>query len=648
MFGTLLKKLFDFKKPTPIVDMELISATEKLKTANAAIGQQNFLLAVSYCSDLVSAKSQDPDVYISYGYALLNLGRFADAKYILTTATNLTPQSADAFYMLGKACVELQEPDAAEQAWSTCYALSHEIEALFCDFCLLLFSRGKLGQAIDLMNLGIKKYPLNADIHFFLGNLYSEKADYANAVTAYAKSLRLNPESAYLLSNYATALSQTGDLTLASELALRASQIAPESASIFSNYLLGMQYSALFTNAEKFAAHLEYARKFESPVLSHWGSYKNSLALGKKIRIGYVSGDFRNHSLIFFIAPILANHNKLKFEVYGYYTYPLPDAETLRVKKFCDVWVTCHDMSDDALEARIRADEVDILIDLSGHTGHNRLQTFARKPAPIQMTWLGYQASTGLSAIDYRITEESLDPTGSSESFHSEKLVRLPSSGTFSPLPDSPPVNELPALGGATFTFGCFNNPSKITDQAIKLWSQILIAAPTSRLMIGNATPALIEKLSSQFSQLKVAPNRLVFQPKVGIREYLQLHHQVDLALDTFPYNGGTTSFHSLWMGVPIIVLEGDTALSKVGASIMNGLGLKQFCCMSPQNYVDTAVYFSNHLPELNAVRLLLREQMAVSMEWLARNVTAFLESALEDCWGKYRQNRIGDAQAPK
>lgn len=648
MVGSLLKRLFNFESAIPTATLTPNDEAGKLKSANDAIAIQDFSCAVEYCKELVNAQSQNPDVYVSYGYALLNLGQFANAKTILTTAAKLAPQSADAQYMLGKVCVELQDPDTAEQAWTRCYALSQEIEALYCDFCMLLFSRGKPGQAIDLMSSGVKKFPLNADIHFFLGNLHAETANYAIAVPIYAKSLSLNPESAYLLSNYATALRQVGDLTRANELVMRASLMAPESASIFSNYLLGMQYSALFTKAEKFTAHLEYARKFESPVLSHWGNYRNSLALEKKIHVGYVSGDFRNHSLIFFIAPILANHNKSKFEVYGYYACPLPDADTLRVKKFCDVWVTCHDMSDDALEARIRADEIDILIDLSGHTGHNRLLTFARKPAPIQMTWLGYQATTGLSAMDYRITEEALDPTGSSEVFHSEKLLRLPSSGTFSPLPDSPPVNELPALGGAAFTFACLNNPSKITDEAIKLWSQILKAAPTARLMIGNATPAWVDKISGQFSLHQVESGRLVFQPKVGIREYLQLHHQVDLALDTFPYNGGTTSFHSLWMGIPIVVLEGDTALSKVGASIMNGLGLPQFSCASPQNYIDTAVYFSTHLQELSVIRLSLRQQMAVLLQLLAKSVTQFLETALEDCWDKYRQTRIAEVQVGK
>jgi protein O-GlcNAc transferase len=642
----LLKRLFGSEKVAPIADTKSIDAADKLKKANLAIGQQDFTAAAGYCAELVNAQSQNPDVYVSYGYALLNLGQFATAKTILTTAARLAPQSADAFYMLGNACIELQEPDAAEQAWTQCYALSQEIEALYCDFCLLLFSRGKLAQASDLMKTGVVRYPLNADIHFFLGNLHAEKADYEQAVIAYKHSLNLNPESAILLSNYANALRQTGDLALSNELAKRASQMAPESAAILSNYLLGIQYSPLLTKVEKFAAHLDYAHKFETPVRKYWGNYKNNLTPGRKIRIGYISGDFRNHSLIFFITPILSNHNKSKFEVYGYYTYPLIDTDTLRVKTLCDAWVSCHDMSDDALEARIRADEIDILVDLSGHTGHNRLTVLARKPAPIQMTWLGYQATTGLSAIDYRITEEVLDPAGSSEAFHSEKLLRLPSSGTFSPLADSPPVNDLPALSNPLFTFACLNNPSKITDEAIALWSRILIAAPASRLMIGNATPALVEKISRQFLSHSVEPERLLFQPKVGLKEYLQLHHQVDLALDTFPYNGGTTTLHSLWMGVPIIALEGDSALSKVGAAIMRGLSLGQFCCASTQNYVDKAVYFSNHLPELNAVRLSLREQMAVLMQWLAQHITVSLENAFEDCWNKYRQEALQRLQS--
>ena len=641
MFNKIFKRLSGAVKPVVAPERAAIEEHTALQNANAAIAQDNFLVAVNSLAESVRLGSKNAAVYVSYAYSLLNLGRFVDAKAALVAAAALAPNNADAFYMLGKACAELREPEAAERAWTRCFEISTDIEVLYCDFCLLLFSRAKIKQALNLMEVGAKHYPCNADIHLFLGNLHAEQAEYEAAVAAYQTAFELNPTSALILSNYGNALRQTGDLTLSIEMATRAAQAAPDSASILSNYLLGIQYSAQLTKEQKFDAHREYAEKFEAPLQAHWGNYQNSLEPGRKIRIGYVSGDFRNHSLAYFIQPTLVNHDKARFEVYGYYAYPIDDAATLRIQKLCDQWVNCHALSDEALAARVRSDQIDILIDLSGHTGHNRLLTFARKPAPIQMTWLGYQATTGLQAMDYRITEEALDPSGSSESFHSEKLLRLPSSGAFSPSSNSPPVNGLPALTSPIFTFGCLNNPSKITDDAVELWSQILIKIPASRLLIGYATPALIEKLSAQFSAYNVPPHQITFQPKVDMHEYLQLHHQIDLALDTFPYNGGTTTFHSLWMGVPILALEGDTALSKVGVSIMSGLGLSQFCCTTKQRYVDQAVALATQLPELAAVRLALRPQMAVVLEGLASSVTQNLENAFEKCWAEYREARL-------
>ena len=640
----LFKRLFNRRVAVHAKSSALVSDDVMLQTANDAIARGDLGEAAQQLGLLVDSGSKNPDVYDSFGYVLIQLKDYKRARVVLQSAVALDPYCADAHYMLGKVCLALNDSDAAEQAWASCFALTHELEALYGDYCLLLFKKGKIEQAKKLMQTGNEQHPNNADIYFFQGNLHSELGEYEPAVVAYQYAMAIGPATAHLLSHYANALHHTGSLARAIELSTIAVQQAPESASFLSSYLFSIQYSSFFSKAQRFAAHLEYAQKFELPVRSHWGNYKNNLAVDRKIRVGYVSGDFRNHSLIFFILPILANHNKSKFEVYGYYNYPLSDVETSKVKALCDVWVACHDASDDTLEARIRADKIDILVDLSGHTAYNRLLTFARKPAPIQMTWLGYQSTTGLSAIDYRITEEALDPSGTSEAFHSEKLLRLPSSGTFSPLPDSPPVNELPALNGAPFTFACLNNPSKITDEVIALWAQILIAAPTSRLMIGNATPALTEKLSAQFLSLAVQPSRLLFKPKVGLREYLQLHHDVDLALDTFPYNGGTTTFHSLWMGVPIVALEGNTALSKVGATIMRGLGFQQFCGASAQAYVATAVYFASHVAELGHVRLSLRGEMDKAMQLLAEQVTGYLETSFEACWRTYCEKSLSES----
>ncbi len=613
-----------------------------LAQANAAVRSNNFTEAARLYEQLAQAGSSNADVYVSYGFALLNQNEFNKAKLILSKAIELDTQSADAYYMLGTACNALGDKAGSERAWHASHTASPEIESLYCDFCLLLFEAGKLSQAQRLIQQGIKHFPQNADMYFYLGNLYTESADFAAAVEAYKQSRRLNPASPYMLSSYGSALRQTGDLALSMELTKQAIELEPNQHSIYSNYLMGLQYSATLSNKEKFSAHAAFADQFETPVKSQWGNYKNSLITDRRIRVGYVSGDFRNHSLIFFIAPILAKHDKSRFEVFCYHAHPSHDADTARIQALADHFVDCHAMTDDELAAKVRKDEIDILVDLSGHTGYNRLLTFARKPAPIQMTWLGYQATTGLTAIDFRITEESLDPTGKTEAFHSEKLLRLPSSGTFSPLPGGPEVNPLPALGAEKFTFACLNNPSKITDEAVALWARILIKAPSSQLLIGNSTPALIERLVVSFKEHGVSKDRLLFNPKVSLADYLQLHHRVDLALDTFPYNGGTTTFHSLWMGVPIVALQGELAISKVGASIMTGLGLGAFCAATGDEYVDKAVYFSSHLQDLSTVRAALRSDFTQVLETLATVITSALEGAFASCWADVCKAAIG------
>lgn len=614
--------------------------------ADAAIRTNDFSIAADCYRQLVQAESINPEVYVSYGFALLNLNKFQQAKDVLLRAVALDAQSADAYYMLGTAYSVLGDETGAEEAWQTSNSISPQIESLYCDFCLLLFKQGKLQQAKALIGKGIKHFPQNADMYFYLGNLHTESADFAAAVNAYEQSRQFGCESPHMLSSYGSALRQTGDLTLSAELTRRAMTLEPGEATIYSNHLIGLQYSAALSNKDKFAEHVAFANQFEAPLASEWGNYTNILSSNRKIRIGYVSGDFRNHSLIFFITPILASHDKSRFEIFCYHAHPSYDADTRRIQTLADHFVNCHSLTDGELAARIRADGIDILVDLSGHTGYNRLLTFARKPAPVQMTWLGYQATTGLKSIDYRITEESLDPTGATEAFHSEKLLRLPSCGTFSPMPDSLDVNRLPALHAGKFTFACLNNPSKITGEAIALWARILIEVPSSQLLIGNSTPKLVERLAASFADHGVANDRLIFQSKVALADYLQLHHRIDLALDTFPYNGGTTTLHSLWMGVPIIALQGDLAISKVGTSIMSGMGLSKFCAATADEYVERAIYFANNLQELSVVRVQLRPQLAALFDTLTTVITNALEKAFEDCWLGYCTSALSNGTA--
>ena len=616
--------------------------------ANESMKQGEFVSAQSLYEQSIAVSPNDAAGHIGLGFAQLQTRQIADAIKSLKIAVELDPGSADGHYMLGKAYLEQNAFDLADKAWCKSLQLSKAIESIYCDYCLLLFNHGKIEQARQVIHFGAINFPENADIHLFYGNIALSEGDLVTALTSYQSSLALHEASPFALSNYGTALRQAGRLEESLAVITKALLLAPDTHTIFSNYLLGIQYSANFSKQDRFDAHKEFSKRFEAPVVRLWGGYKNLLTTDRKMRIGYVSGDFRNHSLVFFIEPILRAHNRANFEIYCYYNYPINDDTTERLATQADQWVNCSQLSDNELAKKIRDDKIDVLIDLSGHTGHNRLLTFARKPAPVQLTWLGYQATTGLKAMDFRITDEALDPAGTSEEFHSERLLRLVAGGTFEPAGNSPVVGPLPCLQGKPFTFGCLNNPSKITERVIVMWSKILHKCSQTRLVIGNATMDMQLTVTRQFQQNGITASRIVFRPKVSLIDYLAMHNEIDLALDTFPYNGGTTTLHSLWMGVPIIALRGDTALSNVGTSIMEGLNLKQFCAEDTDDYIGKAIYFAINPDELSAVRRLLRVQMTEMTSTLTVAVTNSLEQSLQKCWIDFcdKENKKQTAQA--
>lgn len=607
-----------------------------LEEGYAELGRENYAGAIASYERAATLDASNSAARIGLGFALMTLQRFTAAEKALESAVSLNPSSVDGFYMLGKVCIELGKPKAARGHWRRAHELSPAFEHLYGDFCHLLFRLGDLHEARVLILTGIAAHPGNASLYFFLGNVHSEGGNFEAALDAYQKARELGFNTPESLSNLANALRHLGHLEQAIAMSGEAKLAQPDDSSIASTYLFTMQYSSNFSKQEKFAEHVAFAEKFEQPLTPLWGNYANERSTARRLRIGYVSGDLRHHSLAFFFEPILAHHDPSKYEIFCFYAHPVEDAATVRFKKLADHWVACSAMSDDELASTIRSLSIDILIDLSGHTAHNRLLTFARKPAPIQMTWLGYQSTTGLRAIDYRITDEALDPTGSSEHLHSERLLRLPASGTFMGLPGGPAVNELPALNGRPFTFGCLNNPSKITDEVIALWARVLGEVASARLLIGNATQPLVERVTSMLGKHGVGGDRLLFRPKVSLTEYLALHGEIDVALDTFPYNGGTTTFHSLWMGVPVIALQGQTSLSSVGVTVMHGVGLGEFCAATTDEYVEQAVYFSIQLAELATIRGGLREKMTTMGNGLSHDVTRYLEDAYSHCWAEY------------
>ena len=366
----------------------------------------------------------------------------------------------------------------------------------------------------------------------------------------------------------------------------------PDDAPVHSNLLLAMQYQSGADPQEILAEARRYARQHADPLAGTIEPRLRRPAAGRRLRIGYVSADFREHPVVSFLEPILAAQDRDRFEIFGYADVLQPDATTRRLQSYADHWRSLVGLSDGQAAQRIRRDDIDILVDLAGHTGGNRLLAFACKPAPIQMSYLGYLGTTGLSAIDYYITDAHADPPGLSEAHYQEPLIRLPECGfCYAPGP-APEVNpEPPSRQSGQVTFGCLNNPAKVSDEVLALWSRVLAAVPGSCLLLRAEAGRSAERRTRDLLTARgIAPERLDFAGQTATRfAYLELYHAVDIALDPFPYNGVTTTCDALWMGVPVISLAGRMSVSRQGVRFLRTVGLDELLAETPEDYVRIA-----------------------------------------------------------
>ncbi|WP_442475923.1 O-linked N-acetylglucosamine transferase, SPINDLY family protein, partial [Simplicispira lacusdiani] len=365
---------------------------------------------------------------------------------------------------------------------------------------------------------------------------------------------------------------------------------------------------------EIYAAYEEYEERFGKPYRGQWRAHGNAPAAGRRLKVGYISPDFRQHSTSYFLEPLLAHHDSAQLEVYAYADLAREDSQTARYKSYVDHWVATKGLDDDALAEKIRADGIDILVDLAGHTAGNRLGVFARKPAPVSVSWMGYGYTTGLKAIDYYLTDEESAPVGSEHLF-SEKPWRLPCTFTayMPPQEQMGDVNELPALERGHITFGTLTRAVRINQHTIEAWSEILRRVPTARLVIDSSSykdeltrEGLLEKFDAQGidrSRLQVGYHSPPWDVLRGM----------DIGLDCFPHNSGTTLFESLYMGVPYITLAGRPSVGRLGGSILKGAGHPEWIARTQQEYVEKAVELAGDVQKLARTRRELRGQLRAS-----------------------------------
>lgn len=552
---------------------------------------------------------------------------------------------------------------------------------------MILFQGKKFDEAFTLLKRAVQIHPNVFEFHYNLGLIYESNGHFAQALACYRRVVELEP-SGDAHSNLAKNLTDSGQLPEAIEFAREAVKRLPhnqraiphnnlgsaltlcgkleeglenyklaiaidvENASMHSNYLLTCNYVANPDLASLFQEHKKFGDKFESFTAK---MYENPLATQAKLaqraradhkpRIGYVSPDFYGHAVGQFIEPILATHDKNKFDVFCYSDNFHTDDSTARMKALVSNWRQVNEMNDEDLARMIHADGIDILVDLAGHTARNRMGVFIRKPAPIQVTWIGYPNTTGLSTMDYRITDSLADPVGAADAMHTEKLLRLPECFSCFQAPrQSPDVRPLPALANGFITIGSFNNFAKITPHVMRVWIDIMNRVPGSRLLLKNRSldnPRLKQLILDELCKHGADATRVDLRsPDISPMDHLNGYNLLDIALDSFPYNGTTTTCEALWMGVPVITLAGNNHVSRVGVSQMTNLGLPELIARDTNDYVDIAVALANDVPRLAALRATMRERLKNSPLMNVPRFTKNLEEAYEVIWKRYLAER--------
>lgn len=480
--------------------------------------------------------------------------------------------------------------------------------------------------------------PNDAEAHSHLGMAYRTGGRIVEAVASYRRALSLKPNYAEAHHNLGNALQNLGQLDEAVASYRQALAIKPAYIDAFDNLLFCLTQSQSIEPQALFEEHCGFATRYEEPLRSSWTPHDNAADPDRPIRVGISSGDLCSHAVANFFEPILSYlATDPRLSLHAYYNNTAADHTTARMHAHFTQWRGVAGMTDDALARQIRADGIDILIDLAGHTAKNRLLTFARKPAPVQASWIGYPGTTGLGAMDYYISDHFLLPPGELDDQFTEALAYLPASVPFLPSPDAPPVNALPALSNGYVTFGSFNRPAKISRSVVALWSQVLREVADARMLIGGLhTQSHGDTLNTWFAAEGIASDRLRFEVRGDMPAYLGLHHHVDLCLDTFPYNGGTTTYHALWMGVPTLTLVGRTAAGRPGAAILGRVGLDGFTARSHDDFVRAGVYWAAHLAELSAIRARLRQQFSASATGQPAVIAQGLSRALCVMWQRW------------
>ena len=596
--------------------------------------------AIKYYLKSIELNPNYADSYINLGSIMQERGQLDEAIKNYEKALQLRPQDATANYNLGSVFQKIGQLEKALNYYDKALKINPNLFVAYNNLGSALQEKGQLDEALACYQRALKINPNYISAHTNMGSAFQEKGQLDKALTCYQKAIQINVNFADAYYNLGTTLQKQGKVDEAIENYILASTNEPRNRKAFHNLLFVMNYSSRYDAQTIFSEHLRFAKQFVPHLLFSISPHTNERLSTRRLRIGYISPDFRRHPVAFFIEPVIIAHNREHFEVFCYSNSLQRDEVTKRIQEHADQWRNIVGMSDDQAVKLIKRDAIDILIDLTGHTANNRFFVFARKPAPIQVSWIGYLATTGLSTIDYKIVDAYTDPPGKTEQFHTEKLIRLPESFLcYLPNKDSPDVGPLPALSTGHITFGSFNNFAKVTSEVFTLWAKILHELPDSRLILKAMSfhdKTTCQYAINMFTQRGIAAERITLQSSDPYPQHLASYNFVDIGLDTFPFNGATTTCEALWMGVPVITLEGTAYHSRSGTSLLSNVGLRELVAKTSEEYVEIAVNLTRDTKRLQALREQLRGIMAHSPLTDAKQFTANLEESFRKMWDNW------------
>jgi protein O-GlcNAc transferase len=598
-----------------------------------------------------------PDALHLLGLIAHHRGQHAQAAQLIDRAAKLAPTAADLQFNLGLVFAAMNRPDEALAAYRQALKLNPNLERAARNVAAILYNLCRFDEAIAAYHRVLQFAPEAADVHNNLGVAFNRAGKPNQAAASFEKALAARPNDAAILTNLAASLLDMGRLDEALHACRQAVAADPKLVQAYDNlaHVLEAQGEVaqaiacydraltiqpndpviaskrLFTlqrdpNCDPHTLRVEHERwshQHARPLFSNRKFQISNLQPRRRLRVGYVSADFCDHAVGRNLLPLLRHRDRENFQVHCYSGTLRPDAMTAKLREQTDAWRDILGRSDDQV-----ADQIDILVDLSLHSAGHRLLIFARKPAPVQVTYLGYCGTTGLDAIDYRLSDPYIDPPDADLSQYTEKTWRLPHTfWCYQPPQDSPP----PASATQRLTFGCLNNFAKVSPAAQELWARILKATPGSKLILHSLPGSHLDAVRRRFTSAGVTDDRLEFVGKQGFMPYIATYQRIDIALDPFPYGGGITTCDALWMGVPTVTLCGKTAVGRGGCSILSNIGLSQWVAHSEQEYLKIAVDLAGHPDDLKTLRSTLRQRMLDSPLMDAKAFAGDVETAYRE-----------------